>query len=83
MPVAEEEREEEGKRDGAGCSPEGELAGAGRAGSFVLRLLFLSCRWESQGEVSGEGFSRYSSVFQVCSFRVVVSTDWSVPGRSH
>ena len=24
--------------------------------------------------------AKYSSVSQVCSFRVIVSTDWSVPG---
>ena len=33
------------------------------------------------GEVSGEGFTEYSSVFQVCPFRVLVSTDWSVTGQ--
>ena len=50
--------------------------GRARAGSFVLRVLSL---WQAGtlGEVSAE----YSSVLQVCSLRVMVSTDWSAPGQ--
>ena len=33
------------------------------------------------GEVSGEGFTEYSSVFQVCPYRILVATDWSVTGQ--
>ena len=50
-------------------------------GSFVLRLLSLSCRGESEGRSQGMFSAEYSSVFQMCSFRVIVSTDWSVTGR--
>ena len=50
-------------------------------GSFVLRLFSLSCRLESQERSQGRVSAEYSPVFQVCPFRVMVSTDWSMPGR--
>ena len=42
-----------------------------------LSLLQVGILGRSQGRVSTE----YSSVFQVCPFRGMVSTDWSVPGQ--
>ena len=75
MPVGREV-EEGGKGNGAGCCPAAELTG-----SHALGLLFLSCRWESLGRSQGRVSVEYSSVFQVCSFRVMVSPDWSVTGQ--
>ena len=70
MPVRKEVGEEEGH--GEDCSPE-----SASPGSFVLRPFSLL------GQVSGEGFSRIfvsspGVPFQVCSCRVMGSTDWSV-----
>ena len=51
------------------------------AGSFVLRLLSLSCRQDSLERSQGRVSVDYSSVFQVCPFRVMVSSGWSVTGQ--
>ena len=46
MPEGKEVEEEEGNGNGEGCSPERECV---CAGSFVLRLLSLSCRQDLRG----------------------------------
>ena len=50
-----------------------------RTRSFVLSFS-LSLAGGTLGEVSGEGSVDYSSLFQVCCFRVLASTDGSGPG---
>ena len=44
-------------------------------GSFVLRLLSLSCRQDFQGKSQGRASVEHSSVLQVCPFRILVSTE--------
>ena len=52
-------------------------------------LEFRRKKWKGNGLGGGEGEGRsqgrisldYSSAFQVCPFRVVVSTDWSMSGQ--
>ena len=79
MPVKKESGEENGaSENGTGCSPEEELT---HPGSFFLRLLPLSCRQESRGGNHGWVSAEYASVLQVCPFRVMVSSDWSVAGQ--
>ena len=74
MPVGEEEEQEEGKGNGTGYSSERACMSAG---SFVLKLFSLLQVGRSHGRIS----AKYSSVFQVCSLRVMVSNDWSVTGQ--
>lgn len=47
-----------------------------RTGSFILSIFISFLQVEILGEVSGSVFIEYSSTFQVCSLRVMVSTDW-------
>ena len=77
MPVEEEVREEEGERNGVGSSPEGEYTHWVLSLEAFISLLQAGILGRSWGRVSAE----YSSVFQVWSFRVMVSTDWSEPGQ--
>ena len=68
--------EERGKENAPGGKGVGKgtwvLLKESHTGSFVLRVLF----WRSQGRIQVE----YTSAFQVCPFRVVVTTDWSALG---
>ena len=51
----------------------GALQRESHPGSSALRLLI----WRSQGRIPIE----YTSAFQVCPFRAMVSTDWSALGQ--
>lgn len=51
------------------------LGGRTCTGSFALHVEILE-------KVSGRVLMEYSSAFQVCSSRILVSTDWLVPGLS-
>ena len=69
----------ERKGNGSSSSPQ---RGHTHAGAFVLRLLSLFHRWESQGRSQGRISVEQPSVLQVCSFRVMVSSDWLESGQS-
>ena len=77
VPGGEEVGEEKGKENSAGCSQRETT----HPESFVLRLLSLSCRQESQARSQGSISAEQSSVLQACPFRVMVTTDWSVTGQ--
>ena len=70
-----------GKKQGEGksivCSSEGKHT------EWVLCLeAFISLAGGNlKGDLRGSVSAEYSSVFQVSSFGVVVSTDWSAPGQ--
>ena len=59
------------REDRQGCALEKERDGTSRVPG--LRAF----TWKSQGKDSIE----YSSDFQVCPLRVVISTDWGTPGQ--
>lgn len=48
--------------------------------SFILSLS-LPCRWKSKGRSQGTFLKEYSLAFQVCSVRVLASTDELLPGQ--
>ena len=76
--MGEELGEEEGKKNGAGCFPKREHA----PWVFYLETFIYLCRWKSQGSSQGRVSAKYSSVFQVCPFKVVVSIDCPVSDRA-
>ena len=49
--------------------------------SFIERATLVLCLESTYLDISGEDPNEYSSALQVCPFRVVVSTDWPVPGQ--
>ena len=57
----------------AGAAPQSENT---HSGSFILRLSLLFCWWQSYWRSQGRVTVAYSSVIQVCPFRIMVSSNW-------
>ena len=81
VPVKKSVRSGEKKGKGmALAAPQRESTGLG--GPF-LKLLCVSYRQESWGRSQGKDSAEYSSVLQVCPFKVLVSSDWAVAGQGY